>query len=1573
MSDLVHIAAAPHPFHSNRDVDIEVPEGLTILEMLKMAQPDSILQKHAHIFVNDVIIPKEYWHLVRPKAGNTVSIGVTAGNRNFLRIVLTLGVVFAAFAFGPALGQTLVGSTSFTLFGQTVSSAALGGAIIQVGGALLVNALVPIRPDSVKQNPAESPSYFLDRAQNNAAIYNPVPVIFGRHKVVPPLGAVPITEVVGDRNHLRMIVIWGYGPLRISNIKIGETPITDFADVRIETREGRPGDAPISIYPDDIYQENLNITLENPDAGNPGAWSTRRSQVDADELSIDITMPRGLAAFNRKGKRVSHSVVFEIQYKQVGTPTWLSVIPALTATTMDTTKFDMPTNGQITLEASRTQPIRHGIRWGPPVRGQYDVRLRRISGDETEDTKNSTIIWSALRTITDRAPVNFPVPLAMTAIDIRASEQLSSVINNLNGIVESEVHDYNGVSWVRDYGRNPASMMRLALQGPARRKPAEDSEIDIETLEQFYTFCEDNEYKFDHIHDSRRGLWDILSDICAVARARPINLDGKWSVVYDSGNQMVRQHFSPLNSSNFEMSRSYAEPSHGLRVTFANEEADWNRDERIVYNDGYTDANASLLPTLNLIGITNKDHIYKFARFHLAQILLRREVWTFNTGFEHLIIRRPGHRVSLQHEVLVVGLSSARVVGRTLNDQGHIEGIQIDAPIQFPYEASWGIKIRTKSNQHIIARLTNTGEIRSTPIDNLVFTEAIEEDIEIGALVSIGEAGYETIDGLVTNIESEEEMSASLTLVPFQEGIYQAETGLIPPFQSGIARSPIHLQLIVIRVISDRSVLRLIGFVYEPGIRVEVRPIANQFAEIEIEIRGNNTGEPWRPAEVRYKARDSVEIGGVETGATYDLRLRWSFRGESTPGSWTEVIGHRVVGTSPPAPTDFAISEVIGNMRQFSWTSPDIPDFAGVRIRYSTADNTPWEDMAPIVEGLLPGNPYISVQPSGSGRYHFGIVSVNTDAEESAVVRLTANLGDVEEGLDGEEGVGVEYIYVSSLNGAIITGSANLPDPNWDYDIPALVNGLRRGNQTYYDGNPQDLSHGRPFRIRFRRSVPGSPNIGEDIGNRPWTQDSAVRIYGADGEEGVDGEDGSTYEYIFCSSETGRAISGSSNLPLSTWRYDRSELRFGYRRGSVTYYDGNPRDLNEGRPFRIRFRRSVRISGTPVQNAALEYSSEWIQEPAIRVHGATGEEGVDGEEGVGVEYCFTSSVTGSRITSSSNLPLNSWSYDSFPSIGRRRGFGSSLGSTYFIYYDGEPPRLSDTMPYRIRFRRSVPGSPSVGGSSARFGPWIQEAAIKVVGADGEEGLDGEEGVGEEYCFTLKRTIGPIYISAYLPLNSWTYDSFPSTGRRRGSGSSLGSTYFQYYDGEPPGLSNDIPYRIRFRRKVPGSPSIGASSARFGPWIQDAAVRAHGQKGDLAELNTGDVRTYHIALSATASIYHAEWDGETAVQLGNRTVKTIGGNLSVSGGTGYEALVTCSIRAYSADQNGRATLAVLANGVLVDDTDMSWVNNTHDNQTLVVVGKVDLATAKTFTVRAQTHDDSEIVVSEWHMTVYVAKR
>ena len=86
---------------------------------------------------------------------------------------------------------------------------------------------------------------------------------------------------------------------------------------------------------------------------------------------------------------------------------------------------------------------------------------------------------------------------------------------------------------------------------------------------------------------------------------------------------------------------------------------------------------------------------------------------------------------------------------------------------------------------------------------------------------------------------------------------------------------------------------------------------------------------------------------------------------------------------------------------------------------------------------------------------------------------------------------GREHCYTLAAVADAITGDANLPDPDWNFD--AFGQGVARGAYTYYDREPAttDLL---PFVIRFHRPVPTpTPAPGASMGTVEWVQDAAYR------------------------------------------------------------------------------------------------------------------------------------------------------------------------------------------------------------------------------------------------------------------------------------------------------------------------------------------------------------------------------------------------------------------------------------------------------------------------------------------------
>lgn len=959
----IRFIGAVHPLKVET-VDIPMPVGMTVLEMLEAAQPDPVLLQDATVFIDDIEIKPEYWHVVKPRVGHVVSAriipylhgGGGGGGKSPLRTILTIAVIAASFYFGPILGAQLgLSSTAlFTVGTIEVSLASLvGGAIISVAGNLLVNAIAPIRPPSIANlsgagvgGVAESPSLFIEGSRNTARPFAVVPSVLGFFRFRPPLGAKTFTEVLGDSNRLRMLLVVGLGEVEISALEIGNTPIEDFEDFTTEIRDGAAGDDPITLYTNQIEQDEFSIALTQV-----SGFHQRTSDLNADELSIDLTFPRGLVTFSNSGSRGNRTVVLTVEFRKVGDAPWLP-IPAGFTTTLD----DDAINGtDVTISGARTVAVRHGIKWATGERAQYEVRVSRTTAD-TESTKIFDLaFWATLRTITDEDPILFPLLLAKIAIDIRATDQINGLLDELSVLAKSVVLDWDTDTqdWVSRVSNNPASLFRHVLQGPGKVVSVPDSEIDLVKLQEWHEFCVAQGFTFNMIRDFSSAVVDVLADIASAGRAGLDNVDGKWSVIIDKAVTITSTHISPRNSSNFEAEKSFIEPPHGWRIRFPNENERFKQDERIVYRDGFNAGNATLFEAMEFPGITNPDHIFKQGRYFGSVIVQRPERWTVVQDFESLVTRR-GKRVAITHDVLLIGLASGRISALAVNGGGDVISITIDEPVDMEAGKDYGLSIRRDVDGDVTLSVPVDGDIgegRTVLIPTTPIPMATVP--EVGDMFGFGEVGQETEDALVLGTVPQTEFAAKITLVPYRDVIFDVENEAVLPYVANVTEDVFLPAAVIAQITTDESVLeRGVADTTIVTAEIQVVPINTHGVQLEVQQRFSGTLEPFYTSDFIRRGLGVVRVKDIKSGETWDFRVRWN-EDSLLPGLWTRANNVTIVGKStPPSALVGMTISVYGGQVLIRWDEPSELDvrFGGqVRFRHSQSfSDPPWQDSVSI-------------------------------------------------------------------------------------------------------------------------------------------------------------------------------------------------------------------------------------------------------------------------------------------------------------------------------------------------------------------------------------------------------------------------------------------------------------------------------------------------------------------------------------------------------------------------------------------------------------------------------------------------
>lgn len=976
--DVVRYTVVKRPFSTEADKG-ELPAGLTILDLLERTVEDPALARQCRVWIGDQEVERHHWGRVRPKGGQHVVARVVPGKskgKNPLRLILTLVVVVAAAVLAPYLAPALAVALGASV---GVATALIGGVII-AAGTLLINMIAPVKPPSLDKlsnsNSGSSKTYSVEGTHNALSPYGVVPRVLGKHRMFPPLAALPFTEVSGDDQYLRMLVCWGYGPVDIAALHIGDTPITEYEDVETQTVYGYPDDDVITLYPQDVFEEGLTFDIVGPIASpaSPYIEVTHVSRPDADELSVDVTYPIGTAFVDTSGDKRPYPIDIQVYYRLFGSTGAYTL-----AGTISTNRYFVST-------------YRRALRWATPVRAQYEVKLRRTSDSQNElngPPRNfEQTIWTALRTFTNRDPVNL-AGVALTAVRIRANKQLNGVIDTLNAVVTSIAPSWveAGPAWVEQATQWPGDLFRTVLQGGGMARPIPDARVDLEGLAAFTNYCIAHGFKFNQVRDFQSSVWDALTDIAAAGRSSPTYRDGKWSVVTDQPQSTVVQHFTPRNSWGFAGQILYTDMPHGWRIRFVNELASYKQDERIVYDDGFTELNASKFEGIELPGITDPDLIHLHGRFHIAQARLRPQRYSFSADVEHLICMR-GDLVAVSHDVPAWGFSYGRVKTRTINDDGLVSGLVLDDAVPMEDIQSYALRARLADGRQFSYNLvTDAGAQLSVSFSTPVATA---DAPNAGDTFSAGIVGHEVVLGLVLSIEPGPNLSAKITLVDYSPAIYTADSGTIPPFDSQVSTQAGNAYPIMAYLRSDESVMvEMSDGSLQPRLEINFGLVSyrgSSISKVELQQRLNGEDDTaWSTAGVFDQMARTVSISTVVEGITYDLRARYLLQNGSS-GVWSPVQTHLVTGKTnhPPKVPVFKID---GNQLVWQWTAdtPRPRDHDGYYLRFIhglTVLTDPWQVGQEMHTGVWADSPF----PLGerrSGKLTFMLKAVDKSRLES--------------------------------------------------------------------------------------------------------------------------------------------------------------------------------------------------------------------------------------------------------------------------------------------------------------------------------------------------------------------------------------------------------------------------------------------------------------------------------------------------------------------------------------------------------------------------------------------------------------
>jgi hypothetical protein len=694
-----------------------------------------------------------------------------------------------------------------------------------------------------------------------------------------------------------------------------------------------------------------------------------------------------------------------------------------------------------TVTGNAIATIRRSVHFAFPERGQYDVRFKRTSPDVSGNAGQHSVYLSRILAFRKDFPMNLD-GACLLALRIKATDQLNGPIDNLSCRAKALLPAWTGSAWTTPAATSsPAWAFADVLRGSSVKHPLADNRIDLAALKSWAETCAGLGLQFDGVFDSRMTRYEALRTIANVGMAEPAMPEGLYTVVVDrvrSGGEIASSPiFTPRNSRDLSVERSYAPIPHAIRAKFLNELADFQEDQRIVYMDSYDETNATEFQELELFGVKHPDQVYKLCRWRLAELSYRRDSITLKTDIEGLAVLR-GDLARVNSDVSMWGLAAFRIKTATRN--GNTFAFVFDDEYTMEGGKAYQFVFRYEDGDFLTALApTIAGTFNTVTLDG--FIEGVIPDPQPGDLVVFGEQNASTRTCLVREIEREDDHNATVSLVRYDPAMYAAAFGgEIPPFDSGITIPPERKKdppaPVILQLRSDETVMtrdqagRLVACIV-----IDLR-IPGGYStspdQILVQYRCSEAGAGWMSlAPLSVDSRE-VSISPVNEGESYDVRARTiTFAGRTS--AWTEVDGHVVVGRTTPPPD--VSSAWIEMQTVLVWRYPSPPvDFAGFLVRVAEGTDQTWG-----TAGILTDLPIVET------RYHIGSVrggvktflvkAIDTTGNESVnACALTADMGDpAEENVAWEEDEKADAFPGVIESGAIDAGdlAALSNEPFW--------------------------------------------------------------------------------------------------------------------------------------------------------------------------------------------------------------------------------------------------------------------------------------------------------------------------------------------------------------------------------------------------------------------------------------------------------------------------------------------------------------------------------------------------------------
>lgn len=911
------------------------------------------------ISVNGHVVPDQELAHVVPVPGDFIVFCpvLTGGDNNgksFGRVIGMLAVavlsMYTAGAAGEAIGP---------MYGMSAAQVGMmAGAAVSIIGGVLVGAIFAPKSSAMPALGATSNAYsWTPRTLQQQG--TPLPKWYGRNRLTGNIIST-YTDADGSKQYINALISLGMGPLAIvdvANVKLNDQPYTAFltpdgaAAVEPEVRRGDLNQEPVTGFDAIKVETSLQTQVDN---ASPYVYTAADSSYDS--LEIELSFPGGLFDMVPKtGELLALTVQVAIEVSPIGQNQWTQLTHYRGSNTVarkgrwavgqqigqnlwiGATHYESvdplahregdfytapnnigngnwhwfpvttdPSTSYFEVTAASTQPLRQVFYTDPLPRGQYDIRIIRLTRDDTSWTqtiRRSTLQLSSVREVS-HSTLTYP---RQALVGLKALA-ISALSGSLNFSIEADcslVRVWDGNSWEVAYNNSPAWVLWDVLTQPVfdndlnvlRYDGIDPSRLDLpkflELAQWNARLVSDGKgglepaQTFNGGFDSETPLWDCAWQVCQVAGCSIIPTGSGYTLAIEKPSDPV-QLFTVGNigpGSFKETFLSMADRAAEISVDFIDRDQNYNRTQVSFVNPRIkTVANKV---SVQAPGVNKASEAWRLASRQLAVNELITRTVEFTADID-AIASTVGDVINLQHDVPQWGFGG-RLVAATETT------VQLDQEVTLEVGTSYSILVRL-SDDTLVTRQVSTGPGTTDLLTVVTAFETVPEQYD---LYAFGETGQETKPFRVASIRRSSELQASIVAVEYNESIYEVDAG-------GAAVPTVNYSALAAYVTVANLLVTEYVQINEGGTlarRLLVQWNLSGAAALRCEIYIREQGLPWQQAGTTPDS--SFSIPGIRAATTYDVMVV----GVNTAGQATPY------GNSPTASiTTMTTSDAIGSI-----------------------------------------------------------------------------------------------------------------------------------------------------------------------------------------------------------------------------------------------------------------------------------------------------------------------------------------------------------------------------------------------------------------------------------------------------------------------------------------------------------------------------------------------------------------------------------------------------------------------------------------------------------------------------------